>query len=387
MRYQSARVVLGACLIAATAAAQAPASISNSEATRGSGLVERAPGERIALGSALRVGDDRIVSDRFGGSLLGSDAERAAALAQSVEAQAQQGDPDYSLYGQFRLHHGEFMDLRERFRPQIDIRGRLFPNQRIDDEPGSFDQYGYELDAKIPVFISTEAYLTFGGYYLGRRYVTSSQFGTAGNASGIGDETLVGAGATLGFGVFLEDNWLFEAETRPGVWSDLDDTLHHEDFDFPSSAMFTFRPMDNFFFKFGARYNQVYEDAPWLPLVGFSWEVVEGFRIDILAPEHAELSWWPSSSFGVLFGAEVTGAEYHVHTSEAVNQRDDLRVQEAVGYLGLVSRMNDHASFMARAGIVVAGDYDLTTGATGFNRSEGALDQGFFAEVSFGLSF
>ena len=52
MRYQSARVVLGACLIAATAAAQAPASISNSEATRGSGLVERAPGERIALGSA-----------------------------------------------------------------------------------------------------------------------------------------------------------------------------------------------------------------------------------------------------------------------------------------------------------------------------------------------
>jgi hypothetical protein len=361
MRYHFARVVLGACLVVANAAAQAPAISS----------------------SAFAVGSD--FSARA--SLL--DAPAFADWSRRETPALPQGEADYSFYGQFRLNHGEFMDRRERYRPQIDLRARVMPNQRINHEPGSYDQLAYDFDATLPVLISPDSYLTLGAYYLARRYVTSSAFGTRGNTSGIPDETIVGTGLKLGFGVFLDKpgNWLFEAETHPGVWSDLDDTLHHEDFDFPSHALLTVRTMDNFFFKIGARYNQVFEDAPWLPILGFSWEIVDGFRIDILAPERLELSWWPSSSTGILFGAEVTGAEYHVHTPESLNQRDDLRVQEVVAYLGLLTRMNDNLSFLVRAGLVVAGDYDLTTGAAGFNRAEGALDQGFWAEAAFGISF
>ena len=364
MRYHSARVVLGACLVAAPAAAQAPASLSSSATSRQNQFDSTA----FEPGSSLDY--------RLGGA-------DSSLLPQSPP----QGEVDYSLVGQFRLHHGEFMDRRERYRPSLDLRARLIPNGSIDDEPGSFDMLGYDFDLSWKALVSTEAYLTFGGYYLGRRYVTSSAFGSAGNSGGIGDETLYGAGVKLGFGVFLDDNVLLEVETHPGTWSDLDDGLHHEDFDFPSHGMFTFRAIDNFFFKIGARYNQVYEEAPWLPILGFSWEVVEGFRVDVLAPEHLELSFWPSSSVGILFGAEVTGAEYHVHTAEAQNQRDDVRVQEVVSYLGLLTRMNDTASFLVRAGLVVAGDYDMTTGAAGFNRAEGALDQAFWAEVSFGVNF
>jgi hypothetical protein len=362
MRYQSARVVLGACLVAATVAAQAPTFLSTSALGAGTSLLQRSP-----------LPDGPPPSWR-------------AAKERDVRPQ---GDPDYSLYGQFRLNHGEFMDRRERFKPQLDLRAQLMPNQRVNDEPGSYDLLGYDVDVEVPVLVSTDGYLTFGAYYMGRRYVTSNAFGTRGNPAGMGDETLIAAGGKLGFGVFLdaEGNWLFEVESAPGAWSDLDDTLHHDDFDFPSHGMFTVRTMPNFFFKFGARYNQVYEDAPWLPLLGFSWEVVDGFRVDILAPENVELSWWPSSTTGILFGAQVSGAEYHVHTSETVNQRDNLRVQEVVAYLGLLTRMSDHTSFLARGGLVVAGDYDLTTGATGFNRIEGALDQGFWAELSFGIDF
>ncbi len=358
MRYHSARVVLGACLIAATAAAQAPASFPLPE--RGGGLHERA------------------------GEPGGREGSRPAATG---AAYGVQGDVDYSLRGLFLQNHGDFMQRRERFRPDVSVRGRIFPNQRINDEPGSFDLFGYDFDASVPAIVSPDGYLKFGAYYLGRRYVTSSAFGTGGNATGIGDENLIGAGVKLGFGVFLDDNVLLEVETHPGAWSDLDDTLHHEDFDFPSHGLFTFRTVDNFFFKAGARYNQVYEDAPWLPILGFSWEVLEGFRLDVLAPESIEMSWWPDSNLGLLFGAEVTGAEYHVHTSEALNQRDDVRVQEVVTYLGLVARIGEYTSFTVRSGLVVAGDYDLTTGAAGFNRAEGALDQGFFADVSFGITF
>jgi hypothetical protein len=349
MRYHSARVVLGACLIAATAAAQAPASFTTNP-ERGGGLFEQT--------SPTPAG-----------------------------GQQPQGDVDYSLRALFLQNHGDFMMRRERFRPDISLRGRVFPNQRINGEPGSFDMFGYDFDANVNAVVSPDGYLKLGAYYQGRRYVTSTAFGTAGNASGIEDENLIGTGVKLGFGVFLDENVLLEVETAPGVWSDLDDTLHHEDFDFPSSGVFTFRSLDNLYFKLGARYNQVYEDAPWLPVLGLSWEIVEGFRLDILAPESIEMSWWPDRNLGLLFGAEVTGAQYAVHTSEALNQRDEVQVQEVVSYLGLVARLGDHVSFLARAGIVVAGDYDLTSGASGFNRSEGALDQAVFADFSFGLSF
>jgi hypothetical protein len=356
MRYHSARVVLGACLVAAAAAAQAPASHSTAP-ERGGGLFEPS-----ALSDSARAD--------YGGSVP-------------------QGEVDYSLRALFLQQHGDFMNRRERFRPDIALRGRVFPNQRINGEPGSFDMFGYDFDANVNAVVSPDGYLKFGAYYSGRRYVTSTAFGTAGNASGIADETLIGTGVKLGFGVFLSDNVMLEVETAPGAWSDLDDTLHHEDFDFPSMGVFTFRSLDNLFFKLGARYNQVYEDAPWLPVLGLGWEITEGFRLDIMAPESIEMSWWPGAdhNLGILFGGEVTGAEYHVHTSEAINQRDDVRVQEVVTYLGLVARLSDNISFIARSGLVVAGDYDLTTGAAGFNRSEGALDQGFFADLTFGISF
>lgn len=367
MRYHSARVVLGAFLVAATAAAQDQASSSGP------------PSRSVGAFEPLRSGDEFTLHRPLFEDL--GDQQQGQGQGQS------QGNP-YSLKAMFRQNHGEFMDQRERFHPDFNFRAAMIPNARIGGEPGSFDLVNYDFDGAAKILVSTDGYLTIGAYYSGRRYVTSPEFGTRNNASGISDETLIGAGARIGFGTFLSNNLLLEMETRPGVWSDLDDTLHHEDFDFPSYGMFTYRtPAPNFYFKFGARYNQVYEGAPWLPILGFGWEVTEGLRIDLLAPESVEISWWPDRAIGLMWGAEVTGAEYRVHTSEAINQSDNARVQEVVSYIGLMSRPRDEVSFMLRVGIVLAGNYDLTTGAAGFDHAEGALDQAVFADFSFGLSF
>ncbi|MFN7590502.1 MAG: hypothetical protein ACK501_08500 [Planctomycetota bacterium] len=372
MRYHSARVVLGACLLAAASAAQAAAS-----PTSNLDLATATNGANSAFGAASAAGT------------LGGPRVSLNRPAWLDSAQEPQDDGRYTMGQIFAEHHGEFMNLRQRYDPQVELRARAIPNGRIKDEPGSFDMLGYDFDAEIPALISTESYLIFGAYYGGRRYLTSSAFGTAGNGSlgGVGDETLINTGVKLGFGVFLDSNVLFEMQTNPGIWSDMDDTLHHEDFDFPSSAQFTFRTFDRFFFKLGARYNQVYEEAPWLPIVGFSWEIVEGFRFDLLAPESVEISFWPNPSTGFMLGGFVTGAEYHVHTSEAINQRANVRVQEAIAYFGIVQRMTDNFSLQARAGIVVAGDYTLTTGQAGFNEAEGMLDQTFYADVTMGINF
>lgn len=312
--------------------------------------------------------------------------------------QAPQGE-DYSLHRLFQEHHGDFMNRRERFTPQIEVGAKFLPNQRIFHEPGQFDQFGYHFDLDAPVLVSTDGFLKFGAYFDARHYTFSSSVGTRGNPNAtspdvrLGDETLYAGGLKFGFGVFLDDNILFEAETAPGVWSDLDGNLHHEDFDFPSHAAFTFRAMENLFFKVGARYNQVFQDAPWLPILGINWEIVDGFRFDLTLPEHLELSYWPSAATGFLLGAEVVGAEYHVRTGLAQQESDpnqgraNVRVQEVIAYLGLMHRMNDYTSIAARVGVTMGGDYNLTNGSTGFDHVEGALTAGFYGDLSFGVNF
>src|SRR5689334_17474342 len=123
MRYHSARVVLGACLVAATAAAQALASFSI-PAPRGLESFDRAP-----------TGDELDL--------------RRRPLVDLDDQQQAQGDSPYTLRAMFRSNHGEFMDRRERFHPDLNFRIGLIPNEKISGEPGHFDLVNYEFDGAV----------------------------------------------------------------------------------------------------------------------------------------------------------------------------------------------------------------------------------------------
>jgi hypothetical protein len=376
MRNHHARVVLAACLTAASVAAQA----SGTQDT-----IRQTP-----------------TADEFGTPVwrraLTLDTPAQAADGTLARGAAPQEDPrdlpDYSLVGLFLEHHRDFLMRRERYNPQVELRTRYLPNQRVNDETGSFDLFGYDIDVDAPWVVTTEGYLKFGAYHTSRQYNFDSDT-RLDSGDRLTDETVYGSGLKLGFGVFLDRNVFFEAETRPGAFSDLDASPHHNDFDFPSYAMVTFRPVEDVFFKIGARYNQIFEDAPWLPYLGLSWRLGDAMRIDILAPEYAEISLWPSPSTGILFGAEITGAQYHVRTSLAQRevaidpdtQRANIQVQEVIVYGGLMHRFNDRFSAYLRGGIVTAGDYTLSSGDESRGTIEGAIDQGFFAEISFGVDW
>ena len=366
MRYQIARVVLGASLGVASAFAQAPASSIGYFAQQGTSLggTREAAEQQLTLPSL----DDRTL------------------LTQGS---------DYSVTTLFREAHGEFMDRRERYDPSIEIRARWMPNQRIRHEPGSFDLFSYDFDAEFPVIIYPDSYLLFGIYQYGRRYQATTAFGgvlppepNANAEPSWGDETLTAAGLRFGFGVFLSDSTLFEMETNPGAYTDFEGTLTHKDYDFPSSALFTVQATNDLFWKIGARYNQIYEDAPWLPYLGFSLEMDGGLRLDLLAPEYVELSWWASGSTAFSFGTEVRGAQYRVRSTSATGkQQTNLNVQEVYTYLGVTHRFSDNMSLSARAGAILAGDYDLETGARNFDETEGALDQGFYVDLTLGIDW
>jgi hypothetical protein len=291
-------------------------------------------------------------------------------------------ETDYTLRGLFLNAHGDFIMRRERYNPMVELYARAFPNYSIQHEPGRFDLLQYGADIELPLTVSPDGYLTVGAYFDQRRYTVQDML------PDFDDENFYAAGLNLGFGIFLDDNVMFEVLTKPGAWSDLDGTLHSKDFDFPTRALFTWRTSDDVFVKLGARYNQVYEEAPWLPIIGLGWAISEHFRLDIELPETIEFSWWPDPGLSVLAGTEITGAEYHVRSDTATGeQRDDVQVQEVIVYGGLMWRFSDYLSLMGRAGLTVAGDYKLTTGVAGTDYVDGALDQGFFAELSFGIDF
>ena len=381
MRNHFARVVLGASLVVASAIAQAPASSIRY-------FQQVTPFEEAnAVQSGSSLGADAA---RF-------DSDRVPLTLPTMESRLLQDDQDYTVATLFREAHGEFMDRRERYNPAVELRARWMPNQNIKREPGEFDLFGYDVDAEFPVVIYPDSYLLFGVYQYGRHYATSNGFGTQGNGpiaqggsgtGGWGDETLTAAGVRVGLGVFLDDNVLFEAVTNPGIYSDLEGTLTHKDYDFPSSAMFTVQANNDFFFKFGARYNQIYEDAPWLPWLGFSWELAEGVRLDLLLPETVEFSWWPTGSTSFSVGALVQGAQYRVRSSAATGkERINVNVQEVLAYVGMTHRITDNWSFSGRVGSILAGHYDLSDGQNAFVRASGSLDQGFYADISFGIDW
>ena len=299
--------------------------------------------------------------------------------SRAADAIARQ-EPDYSLYGQFFQAHGDFMLRYKRFDPMVEVGGFVLPDASIQGEQGRFDQLNWFADAEVPFMISTEAYLTLGAYF-GNRHIQST------NMPGFGDESLYSAGLHLGFGVFLDDNMLLEGRVSPGTWSDWDGTLHHQDYDYPARVLLTVRSTEEFFFKGGARYNEIFEEANFLPYLGMSWDY-EGFRLDVLLPEYIEASYWTSDAFGVLGGVEIRGAEYRVRSSMATgDQQADARVQEVLVYGGANWRFNDFTSMRARVGVATAGDYKLDDGLASSPRVDGTLEATLFVDVSMGIDW
>lgn len=289
-------------------------------------------------------------------------------------------EPDYSLRGLFQQAHGDFMLRRERFDPIFEVGGMAVPNTSIQHEPGRFDLWRFTADLEAPVVVSPDAYLEFGAFGESRHYEVRDM-------PGFGDETVYSAGLVFGFGFFLDENTLLEAQARPGSWSDWDGTLHSDDYDCPASVLVTVRSTEDFFWKIGVRYNEIYEDANVLPYLGLSW-FSEEFRVDVLLPEYIEASYWPSTDFGILGGVEIQGAEYRVRSSAASGrQQADLRVQEVLVYGGAQWRFDDYLSLRSRVGIAAAGDYKLDDGIGATPRIDGTLKTGLFVDVTMGIDW
>ncbi len=292
-----------------------------------------------------------------------------------------EGEP-YSLRTLFQQDHGDFMQKRDRFDPQVMLRGGAIMNGKVDGEPGDFDLLRGTADLDFRILVAHNAYVTLGAFYDQRTYDTTDM-------PNFRNETLFATGLNIGFGWFVDEDVLLELKGKPGYWSDLDGTTHTEDFDCWGSALATIRYSPEFFFKLGARYNEYYEDANLLPSLGITW-AGETVRVDILLPDYFEVSLWPSPDFGFLFGAEIQGGEYRVRSPSSVNPETfaDTRVQELLAYTGIHWQFTDEMALVVRGGAALVGNYRLDDGDTTTTPVvEGEIDPSVFFDVSIGILF
>lgn len=288
---------------------------------------------------------------------------------------------DYSPNALFAERHGTFLTQATRYEPKVFARYTLIPNAQVSSEPGSFDMQELRVRGDAPIVVAPDTYISLGGEFRHRQYDLTN------NILGANDEDLYVIGARLGAGTFVTDEFLLEGMFRPGLYSDLDGTLHTKDWNWFGHALATYRVRDDLFLKAGAAVSEDFADVNLIPLLGISWFVNEQFRFDVLLPHRIEGSWSPNSGVTtVRVGAYLEGDQYHVRGSSATGKRRvDWQTQEITISAGLNHRLTDYLSVFGEIGSVIAGDNKFRDGTS--QRFNGAIEPTFFFNVGVGLDF
>src|SRR4029434_9122837 len=121
-------------------------------------------------------------------------------------------------------------------------------------------------------------------------------------------------------------------------YSDFDGTLHHGDWKWFGHALATYRVRDDLFLKGGIEVADDFADLNAYPLAGLAWLVSEQWRVDILLPHRAEISWSPNGGATTIrAGAYLEGDSYRVRAPASLGQaRVDWQTQEITVGAGLV---------------------------------------------------
>jgi hypothetical protein len=260
----------------------------------------------------------------------------------------------------------------------IELSALHLPEGKVHQEPGEFELTYYKLDALIPIPMDRDTFLLAGAHFGARDYHFSA-------VSGAEDDVLYNAGLRLGAGHFIHDDLVVQAYWQPSLYSDLDETLNGDDWRlWYGTALATYRCRDNLFLKVGVAFTDAL-DTGVIPLGGVSWIFHPQWRLDILLPRQAEVSWSPSRPLNLHVGLESESEEFHVRTRTPQGTLEtDVHVQDIRAYLGASYRFTDKVSIFAKVGSTVAGHYEWRDGGATY---DGTLERAFFVQMGLGLTF
>lgn len=319
-----------------------------------------------ACSAPFRAPGDHISSNTGAG---GTRADVA-----STETPSQQ----YSPGNLFMKKHGEFMLAREPWRPDVMISLSGMSDAEIKNENGDFNLIHGAFDSEGRVYFDENSYLTLGATYEQHRYTFSS------GATGANDDRLTQASVQIGFGYFVDDRTLVEANFEPGVYSDFSGTIHHGDWQLYANALLTYELDRSIYLKIGVEHSGLFRDLDAFPLLGVSWKIDDTFRFDLLAPKSARLTANLSKDSALNLSLDLDGGEYRIRQLQNSTQRT-VNVQALELSLGGHHHVSQMLSIHARIGTTLLGDYSW--GDNLGNLYDGSLEPQLFAEIGMGWDF
>lgn len=284
-----------------------------------------------------------------------------------------------SAVQQFLDAHGDFA-RRAVPDPAIQLSASFMPSAQIQSEPGHFDALQGALDATVPLPLDRDSFLILGV----EAGVIDVEFD---NVQTVADETLYRLGPRLGYGKYLDDDFVVQAYWQPSIYSDLDGTLKSEDYRlWYGTALAVYRQSDDLFWKVGFRLTDAV-DSGVIPLGGATWHFAPDWRLEVLLPRNADVRFTVDDHWTVSGGFKLRADEYHIRGPVALGKPEhDVHVQEIVGFVASEYRLTDNLSTQMTVGTTVAGHWDWSYGG-GLPKYDGTLEPGLFLEWGVGWRF
>jgi Domain of unknown function (DUF6268) len=302
-------------------------------------------------------------------------------------------DTDYSLSALYLNAHAEFQHKAQPYVFLHDadpfntpIRASfLYQGQtEISSESGNLQWVRYDVNALIPIPVDRDVTLLVGGDFETRDYDFGGAFMGATQ-----DDNYYRIDAQLGGTWFVDDDLSVTGLFSPGIYSDLDGTLNHKDWYFFGTVLSTYKASDTLFYKVGIAVDETFDNLPVYPIAGFAWIPNKDWRVDVLAPWGATVSWQAATETRLSAGLELEGAAYNIRSSPGTGSiQTENRIQELSLFVGVEHQFTDQLTAFGRFGTLLTGDYDIRTGAgPAIGTSDGHIDPAVFLEVGLGWKF
>ena len=198
------------------------------------------------------------------------------------------------------------------------------------------------------------------------------------------DESLHEIAVEFGALWFVRDDTLLSFNFRPGIFSDLDDGVGGDDFQWHGNAVATYQWNDKWFFKLGVALGEDFDETNVIPIGGFSWVSSDQLRVDVLLPRSATVTWrpWDGGSILIVPGVHLEGQQYHV---EVGNTEGDIQIQDIRADITASYEVSKAARVSLSVGSNFRGKYEVE-GDGGLD-ADADQDPSLYIAIGFGSYF
>lgn len=287
-------------------------------------------------------------------ALVYAEKPRATSTAKSTASRPKKPSPSNTqstavTSSRFLAAHSDFFNLLYPDDSQFKFRYLFQPTNKASDGPGEFDIHQFSLIAEAPFPLSRNLYYRFGLEYGAQLYDFDrvAQARTMDN-SDLFHKVVANAGA----GLFLTDNLLITGVAQPGMYSDFNNGLNTQDFKLFWNGLFVYRLNHGAQLLAGAAYNEVFDDAPLIPLIGVRLQGEDGkLQIALTAPLELRVAYNTTPRVQFYAGYWISGDEFRVNIGEPTF---NAQVQERRLGGGVVYWFGQHWNMNVEAGVSLA---------------------------------